>query len=123
MPTSVFQSRAHGIEAHDCRGKSEKARPVCGECKKDFGRPQERKRHIKDVHNSPRKCPFCDIKWKRCDKIKAHLLAKHRERFIPEIVEGLRGRDLTEFLDHLTEMETIFQNQSRSSRGPLPVAA
>lgn len=81
---------------------SNMARPFCADCNKYFGRVQELKRHLNDVHMPLRGCPFCDVKWTRPDKIKAHLMANHEERFTAGMLEqisALYGRRLVECLD------------------------
>ncbi|KAI0278448.1 hypothetical protein BC826DRAFT_655248 [Russula brevipes] len=85
------------------RNLDHKIRPVCIYCKKSFGRAQELKRHTRDVHMPRRRCPFCGrFSWSRPDKIKAHLIAKHRQNFISELldrVKALQGRDIVEFVN------------------------
>ena len=79
-----------------------RARPVCEYCEEDFGRVQELKRHVKDIHMPRRRCPFCDITWSRPAKIKAHLIADHAEKFTAEVLKGIKalcGQRVTEFLD------------------------
>jgi hypothetical protein len=83
-------------------GASGKVRPVCVYCKKDFGRAQELKRHVKDKHGPRRRCPFCDFIWIRPSNIKAHLMAEHAEGFTAEMLEvfkALRGRRVIAFVD------------------------
>ena len=79
-------------------------RPTCtvADCKKDFARVQELKRHLKDRHEPRRQCPFCHFRWTRPNNIKVHLLAKHRGRFTPELlitIRALRGQMIVAFLD------------------------
>jgi hypothetical protein len=57
---------------------------------------------MKDKHDPPRQCPFCDFKWTRPDKIKAHIVADHQEKLSAEMlnyVEPLCGRQVVEFVD------------------------
>ena len=79
-----------------------KVRAVCTDCSKGFGRAQELARHRKDVHERPRNCLFCGFKWTRPSNIKAHLFAKHGEKFTAEhrvTIQALRGRMIVAFLD------------------------
>ena len=76
----------------------------CTKCVRVFMRPQELLRHIRDVHDHPRKCPFkfCSYSWKRPDKLRAHLIRHHREALAPDIfqrINELRGKDLIMFVD------------------------
>ncbi|KAH9019166.1 hypothetical protein EDB85DRAFT_582479 [Lactarius pseudohatsudake] len=77
---------------------------VCKICNRRFGRLQELKRHMGQVHQPLRKCPFnpCAYKWNRPDKIKAHITNKHRNELCPEVfqkVSALRGKSIVEFVD------------------------
>ncbi|KAF8496862.1 hypothetical protein F5888DRAFT_370736 [Russula emetica] len=84
------------------RNRNRKARAVCTDCNKDFGRAQELARHRKDVHEQRHLCLFCDFKWTRPSSIKAHLFAKHSEKFTVEhlvAIQALRGRMIVAFLD------------------------
>jgi hypothetical protein len=79
-----------------------RARAICTNCNKSFGRVQELDRHRKDVHEQPRHCLFCGFKWTRPNNIKAHLLDKHRENFNAELLDTIqtsRGRMIVAFLD------------------------
>lgn len=87
-------------------GDSPKGAPSrCGDCGKSFGRPQDLKRHWKEVHTmSLRKCPFkpCTYEWKRSDKIKAHIIEVHGSGLCPVVFEGIRalpGKGVIEFVD------------------------
>ena len=74
----------------------------CTKCVKVFIRHQELARHIREVHDPPRKCPFCSYKWKRPDKLKSHLIIVHREEFAEDVFQrlhNLRGKDLIMFVD------------------------
>ncbi len=113
--TKVFQARPHGsgLEGHvntqrtrlQGRGShnmNPKVRTVCTVCGESFGRAQELARHRKDVHERPRRCLFCGFKWTRPYNIKAHLVAKHSEKFTAELLatfQALRGRLIVAFLD------------------------
>jgi hypothetical protein len=84
------------------RTRGRRARPVCVHCNKDFGRIQELKRHLIEKHAPPRRCPFCDVPWTRPSGMKAHLMARHAEKFTAEMLEAikaLRGRRFIEFID------------------------
>lgn len=77
---------------------------VCKTCNRRFGRLQELKRHMGQVHQPLRKCPFnrCAYKWKRPDIIKTHITNKHRNELCPEVfqkVSALRGKSIVEFVD------------------------
>ena len=77
----------------------------CCACRdKTYQRAQELKRHIRDKHQQPHKCPFCHTKWTRPEKIKTHLIAAHRDRFVEEEqreIRHLRGRkDIIRFLEN-----------------------
>jgi len=90
--TTDNQSHAMGL----------RARLVCAFCEEDFGRVQELKRHVKDIHMPRRRCPFCNVTWTRPANIKAHLIADHAEKFTAEVlnrIKALCGRRVTEFLD------------------------
>ncbi len=79
-----------------------KARAICADCGRGFGRVQELARHRKDSHEEPRQCPFCDFKWTRPYNIKAHILARHCGKFTAEllvVIKALRGRMIIAFLD------------------------
>ena len=67
-----------------------------------FKRIQEFKRHRKDVHEPPRKCPFCIFLWTRPVKIKHHIKSSHGDLFTAELLvefEALRGKGIVEFLN------------------------
>ena len=49
------------------------------DCDKKYGRLQELKRHIRDTHKTPRKCPFCDTTWTRPETIRGHLVVEHQD--------------------------------------------
>ena len=90
------------IEDRRSRTTGDREQPICVYCNKEFGRSQELKRHVKDVHMPRRRCPFCPFVWARPGKIKAHLVADHAERFTAEILEGIKalcGRRVIEFVD------------------------
>ena len=81
-------------------------RPTCTDCNRDFSRVQEYKRHLKDVHEPRRQCPFCDFEWTRPNNIKVHLLAKHREKFTAELlvtIQAMRGQMIVSFLDRYNQ--------------------
>ncbi|KAN0131184.1 hypothetical protein V8E53_011076 [Lactarius tabidus] len=83
-------------------GTSSDVRPLCDTCGKSFGRPQDVRRHIKDLHTPRRRCPFCPHEWSRPEKIKAHLTDVHRDLLSAENLQGicaLRGQQVFVFLD------------------------
>ncbi|KAH9966463.1 hypothetical protein BC827DRAFT_1176066 [Russula dissimulans] len=80
-----------------------------GDCDKTYGRLQELKRHIRDKHNIPRKCPFCDTTWTRPETIRGHLVVQHQDHLTEEecdYILKLRGREGTiHFLKKLGRWE------------------
>ncbi|KAH8992177.1 hypothetical protein EDB92DRAFT_588750 [Lactarius akahatsu] len=85
-------------------GGDDGALPLCETCNLRFGRPQELKRHMDQTHQPSRQCPFnpCAYKWKRPNKIKAHIINEHRNELCPEVfqtVSALRGKRVVEFVD------------------------
>jgi len=93
-----------GTKPEDQRSRNVdgKVRPVCVYCNKSFGRDQELQRHMKDIHTPRRQCPFCEVTWTRPDKIKAHIVADHADKFTAEMLEGIKafcGRRIVEFMD------------------------
>ncbi|KAI9456666.1 hypothetical protein BJY52DRAFT_1224140 [Lactarius psammicola] len=81
---------------------SDKWRCLFEGCKATFGRLQEHKRHLIDVHTPRRRCPFCLYEWSRPDKIKNHLMTKHQDK--PQVLNEIhskRGQHLVAFLDTL----------------------
>jgi hypothetical protein len=79
-----------------------------------FKRIQEFKRHRKDVHEPPRKCPFCDFLWTRPGKIKHHIKSSHGDIFTAELLgkfDSLNGKKIVEFLnryyDYVLEVGTM----------------
>lgn len=75
-------------------------------CDVTFGRLQERKRHLIDVHTPRRQCPFCSYKWSpgRPNKIKTHLTENHQDK--PHVlieIGGQRGQRVVAFLNTLCD--------------------
>jgi hypothetical protein len=72
-------------------------------CDKKYQRAQELERHIRDKHQRPKNCPFCQTKWTRPEKIKIHLINDHRDCFTEEAqgeICHLRGqKDTIRFLE------------------------
>jgi hypothetical protein len=88
-----------------CHGKRtstrRRVRPACTDCNRDFIRIQELKRHLKDVHEPRRQCPFCGFTWTRPDKIKGHIIASHHGKFTAEALidfKALCGQKIVAFL-------------------------
>ena len=87
---------------------------------KDFGRFQELKRHVRDLHVPPSSCPFCDFTWTRPDKIKDHIISNHGDTFTAEFLIKFRafsGRQVTEFLgadDYGPHVEAVLRSPSAS---------
>ncbi|KAI9456660.1 hypothetical protein BJY52DRAFT_1187739 [Lactarius psammicola] len=74
------------------------------DCKATFGRLQERKRHLIDVHGRRCQCPSpsCHYKWSRPSKIKTHLIVNHKDELPQEVLNEIRakrGRHLVAFLN------------------------
>jgi hypothetical protein len=75
---------------------------VCTDCDRQFGRSQELRRHLRERHEPPRQCPFCDFAWSRPDKIKDHITKYHPDGFTVEVMavfRALHGKSLVTFLD------------------------
>ncbi|KAH9989404.1 hypothetical protein BJV74DRAFT_885219 [Russula compacta] len=66
------------------RGKGAPQEWFCRDCGKNYGRRQELKRHRRDNHERPRKCPICGSKWTRADMIRSHLITWHKDQFSEE---------------------------------------
>ncbi|KAI9428321.1 hypothetical protein H4582DRAFT_2176485 [Lactarius indigo] len=72
-------------------------------CEVTFGRPQERKRHVIDVHMPRRQCALCFYEWSRPDKIKPHFMENHQDELPQEVLNEIRakcGQGLVAFLEH-----------------------
>jgi Zinc finger, C2H2 type len=65
------------------RGTGSKGCPYVN-CDKGYGRPQDLKRHIRDKHRIPPRCPFCGIESTRAENIRKHLIVQHGDRFSSE---------------------------------------
>jgi Zinc finger, C2H2 type len=75
-------------------------------CDKSYGRRQEVIRHIREKHAILPKCSICGIELTRAEKIRKHLLFKHRRYFTKEErqeISFLRGLDNT--IDFLKKWE------------------
>ena len=73
-----------------------------------YGRRQETLRHMRDKHEISRKCFICGIKWTRPEKIREHLLSKHRPHFTEEERQKiLRLRGLNNTIESLERLEII----------------
>ncbi|KAH9966462.1 hypothetical protein BC827DRAFT_1176049, partial [Russula dissimulans] len=76
-----------------------------GDCDKQYRRLQELKRHIRDKHKIPRKCPFCDTTWTRPETIRGHLVVQHQDDLTEEVCNDilkLRGQnDTIHFIEKL----------------------
>lgn len=92
----------HGAQSHGKRtSMRRRVRPTCADCNRDFVRVQEFKRHLRDIHEPRRQCPFCDFTWTRPHKIKAHIIACHHGRFTAEQLiyfKTLYGQKIAAFL-------------------------
>ena len=70
----------------------------CENCGRQYRRAQELRRHTRDKHEQQPHCPFCYSTWSRPEKIRAHLITEHGDRFTEEQnqeLHGLRGRRKT----------------------------
>ncbi|KAH8984979.1 hypothetical protein EDB86DRAFT_2397353 [Lactarius hatsudake] len=93
LPPEAVQSAdpALDVQAVETPGGGEGgALPFCETCNLGFGRRQEFKRHMEQGHQPRRQCPFnpCAYKWKRPDKIKAHITNKHRSELCPKVFKN-----------------------------------
>ncbi|KAI0250580.1 hypothetical protein BJV78DRAFT_1155047 [Lactifluus subvellereus] len=86
-------------------GRASREWRCCACPDKKYQRAQELKRHIRDTHQRPQKCPFCHTKWTRPEKIRSHLMAYHRDSFTEEEqreFQHLRGRkNVIRFLENV----------------------
>jgi hypothetical protein len=74
----------------------------CQDCRRQFKRAQELKRHLKEKHEPWRQCPFCKFEWTRPDKIKHHITTYHQDKFTAEVMaefRALNGKKMIAFLD------------------------
>jgi len=70
----------------------------CENCGRQYRRAQELRRHTRDKHEQQPQCPFCYAPWSRPEKIRAHLITEHGDRFTEEQnqeLHDLRGRRKT----------------------------
>lgn len=94
---TIQSAQGHGQRTSTRRS----ARPTCTDCNRDFLRIQELKRHLRDVHEPRRQCPFCGFTWTRPDKIKDHIITNHCSKFTAEkleIFKALCGQNIVAFL-------------------------
>lgn len=84
-------SKPGGVLDFENGNKGSRKQNNCDVCGKRFGRLQELRRHIKDKHEPPRACPFCDFTWTRPGRMRTHLQTCHNERLTKEDVEELRN--------------------------------
>ncbi|KAN0124447.1 hypothetical protein V8E52_002096 [Russula decolorans] len=76
-------------------------------CNKSYGRPQDVRRHVREKHGILPECPICGIKWARAEKIRKHLIKKHRNQFTKEERQQIRHlQRLNNTIDFLREWET-----------------
>ena len=59
-------------------------------CGKSYSRPQDLERHIREKHQIPPKCPFCDTNLARAEKIRRHLIIMHQDRFTEKELRQIR---------------------------------
>jgi len=112
---------------YDGRGPEEWLCPE-DDCKKTYRRSQDLRRHTRDKHQTPHKCPFCDTKWTRPEKIRGHLTTKHEDHFTEEElreVRGLRGWNDTVRFIAKCGMPKVPQQQRHqcTARGPSLILA
>jgi len=84
-------------------------------------RSQDLRRHTRDKHQTPHKCPFCDTKWTRPEKIRGHLTTKHEDHFTEEELREVRGlRGLNDTVRYVAKcgMPKVPQQQHHQCRGP-----
>ena len=99
-------------------GGDASARSHClyGDCKATFGRPQERRRHLIDVHTLRRQCPFCLYHWTRPDKIRAHLMKNHHDELPQEVLNKIRAKRGQDLVALLTPLCNISEGPSSKKR-------
>lgn len=55
--------------------------PISG-CNKDFARPADMRRHVKEAHGDTIRCQYCDWRGaKREDRLKDHLRKAHSDYY------------------------------------------
>jgi hypothetical protein len=75
-------------------------------CDSIYGRHQEVKRHIREKHAILPKCIICGNTWTRPEKIRKHLLSKHRRHFTEEERQEIcHLRGLNDTIDFLKKWE------------------
>jgi hypothetical protein len=75
-------------------------------CDKSYGRRPEVRRHVREKHEILRKCFICGVKWARAEKIRKHLICKHRDHFTEEERQEIgRLRGLNNTIDFLKKLE------------------
>jgi hypothetical protein len=75
-------------------------------CNESYRRRQEVIRHIRDKHEIPPKCFICGIKWTRAEKIRKHLISRHRDHFKEEERQEIRRlRGLNNTIEFLKKLE------------------
>jgi len=91
------------------------------DCKKTYRRSQDLRRHTRDKHQTPHKCPFCDKNWTRPEAIRGHLVTKHEDHFTEgelREVRSLRGwKDTVRFVEEC-RMPKVPQQQHSQYTGP-----
>jgi hypothetical protein len=108
---TLSQTQPHRTRGHSgIRGATEdrrrdaiggRVRHVCADCNKSIAQLQGLRRHLRDNHIPQQRCPFCDFKWSRPERIRTHLMVNHTEQCTTEMQEkitSLRGRRDTEEL-------------------------
>jgi CRISPR/Cas system-associated protein Cas10 (large subunit of type III CRISPR-Cas system) len=94
------------------KDKASPKRHRCAECGKQYLRAQELKRHKRDKHEQLRKCPFCRAEWSRTEKIRAHIITDHRDRFNEKEHQEIRRlRGWTDTIQFLTKCESIMSQE------------
>lgn len=95
-PLSPFQCHAvpemnrAKMSNYDGRGPKEWNCPE-DDCRRTYRRSQDLRRHTRDKHQTPYRCPFCDKKWTRPEKIRGHLITEHEDHFTEEKLREVRS--------------------------------
>jgi len=120
IPESAPEANRAKMPNYDGRGPEEWLCPE-DDCRKTYRRSQDLRRHTRDKHQTPHKCPFCDTKWTRPEKIRGHLTTKHEDHFTEEELREVRGlRGLNDTVRYVAKcgMPKVPQQQHHQCRGP-----
>lgn len=76
------------------------------DCNKIYRRPQDVRRHVREKHEILPKCLVCGVEWTRAEKIRRHLIKRHRNHFTKEERQQIRQlQSLNSTTDFLKEWE------------------